>query len=776
VEGSDGLLYGTAYHGGTNNAGVVFRLNKDGTGYKALHSFRSDCFDGQNPQAELVEGSDGGLYGTTSTGGAYGAGTVFRLTKDGTSYGVLHSFGSSPNDGQNPWAPLLQGSDGALYGTTFVGGTNTSDYWEGWGTVFKLNPDGTRYRVLHNFGNGAGDGKTPEGGVTQGSDGALYGTTAGGGTNTYSSACGCSLGTVFRLNKDGSNYSVLLGFPGYGFAGFDFFAADWGARGTRLLQGDDGSLYGARATGGSETNSLGTVFKLNRDGSGYTALHEFIWGGTDGVVAEGLLLGSDGLLYGTTAAGGGAGWGTLFSLGQDGTNYSQLRSFARASPDGRSTYAGLIQGPDGAFYGATFAGGTSGSGTVFRLSQDGAGYSILHSLSAGEGSNPQGGLLAGGDGMLYGTTTSGGAAGGGAVFKLNPDGTGYSILHHFDTNGGDGNFPIGGMVEGRDGALYGTTLKGGSKGTGTVFKLSKDGSGYSILYNFVGNTNGDGAFPNGGVIEATNGVLYGTTGGGGTNNQGTVFSLSRDGSDYSLLHLFGMSTGDGAGPTAGPVQASDGVLYGVTGGGGTNRSYNGSTPGTVFALNTDGSGYRVIHSFDATNGAGPWAGLVEGADGALYGTTPLGGSNDVGVVFKLNKDGRGYSVLHHFGSSGADGICVFNDATSNGDGQSPFSGLARGSDGAFYGTTDSGGDLGFGTVFKIWPPQTPDLIGATDGLDGVLVTFAGISGYVYQVLRSADLISWLVLTNITMPTGGVYTYIDNTPVFPAAYYRAAWLQ
>jgi uncharacterized repeat protein (TIGR03803 family) len=739
VEGSDGALYGTTQYGGAYNAGVVFRVNKDGTGYGVLYRFGGGA-DGANPQSGLVEAGSGALYGTTPSGGDYGWGTVFRLNKDSTGYGVLHTFGGSATDGQQPRASLIRGSDGVLYGTTAFGGAYTNLFGEGAGTVFKLNPDGTGYTVLYNFGNGAADGAAPSAALVEGTDAALYGTTSSGG--------GYGFGTVFRSSRDGSNYTTLASFPPLGLG--DGPSA-W------LVQGSNGALYGTRPFGGSSSNAVGSVFKLNTDGSGYSVLHDFIPGGTDGTQpAAALVEGSDGALYGTTQYGGADGSGTLFSLNKDGSIYNQLRSFRRVGPDSQGTYAGLVQGPDGAFYGTTYRGGTNGSGTVFKLNGDGSSYRIVQSFDGGQGASPYGGLLVGSDGILYGTASGGGPEGGGTVFKLSTDGTGYSLLHGFSYVGGEGNFPVTALIEGSDGALYGTTLGGGTNNAGTVFKLGKDGGSYGVLYSFLG-TNGDGQGPNCVLLEATNGALYGTTWLGGSNNAGTVFRLERDGTGYAVLHRFRITPGDGLNPFAGLVQGSDGALYGTTESGGTNGG-----AGTVFKLNPDGSGYRVIHSFNGRNGRSPEASLTEGWDGALYGTTSGGGSNNLGTVFRLNKDGTAYTVLYDFPNNGADG-------------QSPFSNLVLGTDGAFYGTTDAGGEFGWGTVFKVWPPETPDLISATNGPAGIYVSLAGVSGSLYQVLRSPDLINWSVLTNVFMPSGGIYTHIDKAPPFPSGYYLAAWL-
>jgi len=343
IQADDGALYGTTLQGGLSNAGVIFRLNTDGTGATVLHTFGVATGDGQSPMP-LVQGSDGALYGTTSIGGTNKTGTIYRINKNGTGYQVVHDFGRAAADGANPQAGLVEGRDGFLYGTTFFGGSN------GRGTVYKLNKAGDGYLILRNFGIGGGDGVNPDTALLQGGDGALYGTTFFGGTN--------DAGAIFRLNTNGSSYVVLHSFSGLNGDGHNPDAA--------LMQGSDAALYGTTYSGGS--NNAGSIFKLNTDGSGYTVLHAFTAAGGDGQKPlSALLEAQNGLLYGTTYLGGSSGAGTVFKLNRDGTGYAVLRSFDSANADGRNPRASLVQGSDLALYGTTWNGGESGFGTVFRF-------------------------------------------------------------------------------------------------------------------------------------------------------------------------------------------------------------------------------------------------------------------------------------------------------------------------------------------------------------------------------------------------------------------------
>ena len=342
LEGSDGALYGTAEGGGINESGIVFMINKDGTGYTVLKYFDAGSGEGMDPRAALIEGSDGALYGTTAFGGSNNRGTAYTLNKDGTGYAVLVNFGSEPSDGLVPNSGLLEGSDAVLYGTTLSGGSH------GNGTLFTVNKDGTGYAVLKNFGDFPGDGTAPYGSVIEGSDGALYGTTYWGGFNGE--------GTVYTMNKDGSGYAILLSNDSEPFDGMNPHAA--------VVEGSDGALYGTTLTG---EEIEGIAFKVNRDGMGYQILHRF--NDFDGAILyAGVVEGSDNALYGTTALGGPGHGGTVYKVSKDGSSFLTLHGFPAFAGDGREPDATVVFGSDGALYGTTVRGGSSEDGVVFRLS------------------------------------------------------------------------------------------------------------------------------------------------------------------------------------------------------------------------------------------------------------------------------------------------------------------------------------------------------------------------------------------------------------------------
>lgn len=239
---------------------------------------------------------------------------------------------------------------------------------------------------------------------------------------------------------------------------------------------------------------------------------------------------------------------------------------------------------------------------------------VLHTFDpvAGDGASPYSPVIQGRDGLLYGTAWDGGSRAAGRVFRLKPDGSSFGSLHDF-TNRPDGAAPVAGVIQGTDGALYGATFSGGMTSDGTVFRIGTNGSGYAILWSFTNSP--DGADPDGDLVQGADGALYGTTRIGGSASAGTIFKIMPDGSGYTILHSF-TNVPDGATPFAGLLQAADGRLYGTTSGG-------GSSGGTIFTLDTNGGSYSVLHKFSfLPDGDSPEAALMQASDGFLLWNHP----------------------------------------------------------------------------------------------------------------------------------------------------------
>jgi uncharacterized repeat protein (TIGR03803 family) len=382
---------------------------------------------------------------------------------------TLYSFCTAADcpDGENVYAGLVQGVDGNLYGTTYRGGAY------GGGTAFKISTSGS-LTTLYNFcaAGGCADGQFVYAGLTQASGGSFYGITQGGGANSY--------GTVFTMTPAGVLTTI------HNFCS-QASCADGGYPYAGLFQASNGMFYGTTYIGGG-SNSQGTVFQITSGGT-LTGLYNFCKGTEcpDGSSAiGGVIQGSDGNFYGATYAGAGAGWtqglgnaGTVFKI-TPGGSLTTLYSFCPASgcPGGYGPRAPLVQGSDGNFYGTTFQSGApyGDFGTIFKITPSGSLttlYSFCALIGCTDGANPDAPLIQATDGNFYGTTQFGGAYNGGTVFQITPEGT-LTTLYSFCAQPGctDGQAPYAGLLEGSDGNLYGTTYQGGAAGMGTIFKLS----------------------------------------------------------------------------------------------------------------------------------------------------------------------------------------------------------------------------------------------------------------------------------------------------------------
>lgn len=359
-------------------------------------------------------------------------------------------------------------------------------------------------------------------------------------------------------------------------------------------------------------------------------------------------------------------------------------------------HTSLIQGFDGNLYGTTSGGGsytscrTSGCGTLFGVTTSGN-ITKVFGFNFTNGASPQGGLIEVANGTFFGTTSAGslgGTGGGGSVFELTSTGK-LVTIHAFcsQANCSDGDAPDSGLIRATNGYFYGTTCNGGTSNSGTIYRISPAGT-FTVLHSFNGL---DGSCPYGPLIQASNGKLYGAASGGGANQFGTLFTLTLDGT-LTLLHTFNGPPSDGSFPQGGMAQASDGNLYGTTllGGDCPAATYGGC--GTIFRLTPSGA-ITTVYNFclggdPCADGEGPGDGLVVGSDNNLYGSTGFGGTvSNAGTIFSFALNGT-LTTLHSFDNTYTDG-------------KYPLTTLLQGTDGKFYGTAEEGGAKGKGTLFSL---------------------------------------------------------------------------
>lgn len=714
---------------------------------------------GNYPYGDLVQGSEGNYFGTTEQGGAFGQGTVFRVTPAGFLTTLVSFTGNSGNiRGSNPRGGLEKGVDGNFYGTTTNGGTN------GFGTIFKISPAGALTTLVDFTGNsGSSPGSYPFGKLLLGSDGNFYGTTILGGFPRF--------GTVFKMTPVGELTTLVEFTNGTLIDGKSIKGSS--PRGA-LVQTSNGSFYG---TTSDEGNNLfddpeapiqgnGTIFEIQIDDStgeaSFQTLVEFtgITGLNRGRAPLARLVeGPGGMLFGTTRAGGTKDRGTIFSVNTNGDSGDQLLTslwyFNRIS-DGVHPRSSLIPAGDGVatnFYGTT-------SSTVFKISTDGttAGTTrpqTLVSLTGTGGSNPgsfiRGSLIRGSDGSFYGTSLYGGANERGTMFKIRTDGTELGTSHQtlVEFGGGIdvGLSPLAGMVLGSDSNFYGTTLLGGTGNLGTVYRMTPGGV-VTTLANLNFTTHSSWS-PHAGLVEDSAGNFYGTT---RSESPGTIYKITPTGDLTTLENLAGTGIDPLAALVQGPDENGKRVFYGTTQYGGTTDN------GIVFKMSTDSTGTTLTTLVNFTGNVGPALGnqpraaLVLGSDGNFYGTTQGGGVSNKGTIFMMTPSGvlttlvdltgvsgarpvaaltkasdeNGRQVFYgttRFGGTSDDGTAFkmstdgtpepagttlttlvnFTDTVGPSLGSQPRAALTRGSDGNFYGTTYLGGTQNFGTVFKMTP-------------------------------------------------------------------------
>lgn len=699
VQGSDGNLYGTTRRGGASSCGTFFKVTTSGT-LTTLLDFTglSGAAKGRSPRGELIALADGNFYGVTNAGGAADLGTVFRVTPAGALTTLAEFSGTTGTvRGALPDAALVQGSDGNLYGSTT--GTANLPY----GTLFRLSTSGTFTHLLDFTGaSGSNRGSTPNAALIQGADGFLYGTTSTGGAISAGTLFRLSLsGTLTTLadfSGTGSSSklrviaaSLTQGPNGdfYGLAQrggandlgsafritpagvlttlFDFTGTGGNAPGSQpsipFTYGSDGNFY--LALNNTSDTTFGDVVRMTPAGA-LTRLVQFTGAGsTLGKYLSGKLTqGNDGNFYGVTESGG-PGAGTVFKMTPSGTVTTLVQFNAI---NGYSPEAGLTLGNDGNFYGTTIAGGATGYGNIFKITSGGALTNLVDftgPAGLNKGTAPRGELVQGSDGNFYGTTFSGGSNNLGTIFKVTPSGTLTTLAEFTGTTGAKkGSNPSGPMVQGSDGNFYGTTQAGGTSDAGTLFQITQGGT-FTTLMEFSA---GASAAPASGLIRAADGNLWGTTYG----PDGSIFRIvlpgaptvafSRATTGFDTATIEAQVNARGTPTTAVLEYGSDGITFpnsvtlasSLTGlqtrlaGTTVSGLASGSTyTGRLRATSAAGSAVSSTFTFGTlalpTTVVAPADGIT-GTSAVFHGVVNAQGS-DTAAVFEWGTDGNTFSKV-----------------------------------------------------------------------------------------------------------------------------------
>ena len=778
--GKDGNLYGTTTEGGAYaRCGTIFRITPSGT-LTTLVQFNGA--NGDVSVGPLLQGRDGNFYGTTTGGGSNFYGTVFKLTPSG-KFTTLASFNVY---NCSPMGTLAQDAQGNIYGASAGNYGPNEDYSqpETGGSVFKVSPTGvvTTLYSFSIFASGFQYGNHPQGGVTMGNDGNLYGTTPYGGTGGNGKYPD---GTLFKITPAGV-LTTLVSFNYYGNGAAPF---------NPLIKDANGNFYGTTNEGGPKSSSsspaTGTIFEATPTGS-LTTLYTFSHNHPN---CE-LMLDPAGNLYGTTTLGGTANEGTAFKLSAGGT-LNTLFNFNAAS--GIQPSGGLVEDASGNLYGTTFNLGSApgtmfrgnngastpaapyAEGGVFKLAPGGM-FTELATFFENGGANPDARLLQASDGNFYGTTTNGTLSSpmgtpstAGTVFRYAPN-SGVTPLAVFDAT--TGSFPEAALIQGSDGNLYGTTFGlnvfAGSY-PGSVYKLTLGGVLSPVYVSTSFSSTAE-------LIEGAPDVFYGTFQGNPAATDGGVFQVSSSGA-FSTVGIFPEDSSQGSFPVAGLIFGSDGNLYGTAEDGGPSDS------GSIFRISPSAQDESItaLGFFSATSGGNPNSTLVPGPDGDFYGTTYQGNSFEFTPdqptatpvpVGPLNGSGADSGLLAsggNFYGTNENSILEITPAgvvttlytffTADGDPVKP-SGLIQGTDGAFYGTTYSGGTTGsYGSVFRFNSTSTESFTFASASTVPIASPSYTISGSALSVTLDFVPATGTVLTVINttgnVPIQGVFTNLPD---------------
>ncbi len=733
---SDGNLYGTALGEGF---GTIYKTTLSGD-INVLVRFTgtSGPAKGRKPDAGVVSDSSGALWGTTSAGGAADLGTVFKVDLNTGALTTLVEFNGT--NGSTPEAELVSDGNGFFWGTTYTGGALDN------GTIFKINTHTGTFTTFAEFTgtSGALKGSAPFAALVNDGNGYLWGaTTAGGGANC---------GTIFKINSSTGAFTTVTELIGTSAA---------------LVSDGNGFFWGTTFSGGA--NNSGTIFKIDANTGAVTTVFEF--DNTNGGGPRGKLLSDgNGSFWGTTS--NSFNPGTVFKYNIATGILTVPIVFGIFS--GQAPLSGLISDGNGSFWGTTSTGFYI-SGSIFKLNaQTGALTAEFPLRPKPNGDNPAAGLVSDGNGFLWGTGNPYSQARNepyGTAFKVNPStGALVGVVKFAYPNTADGLFPGAPLYNDGNGFLWGTTSQGGdpSLGYGTVFKLEASTGVLTTLVKFTGTSGAAKGRSGGGpLLDGGDGFLWGTTSAGGAGDFGTVYKIDPHTGAFMTVVEFSGKTGNAKGSSPGIFYSDgNGWLWGTTGGGGAQNM------GTIFKLSANTAALTTLIEFTGTSGlakgSSPTGALVDDGNGFLWGTTFQGGAANVGTIFKLNtstsalttiaeftgasgpisgyypqcnlvNDGHGTLWGMTYGSGGDYGsiftittngvfsnVLSFTGTSGNVPGARPRAGgLLRYADGNFYGATSDNELSGaYGRIFRLRFGPTP----ATQPATPITATSATLRG------------------------------------------------
>jgi uncharacterized repeat protein (TIGR03803 family) len=702
-------FYGTTSEGGNYNAGVVFKTDDGGNNLHVVYTAVST--EGKAPCPELCETGDGKIYGITTSGGKYGAGVIFQWDPATNAYIKKFDF-TGKETGYSPLGSMMLADNGKMYGTTSDGGT----YYNG--VLFEWDLSSDTYTKKFEFDGQ--NGRSPWSSLIQAKNGKLYGMTCQGGS--YNN------GVIFEWDIDKDTLITKIDLNGTDRGGYPSNSS--------LMQASNGILYGMTFFGGNK--NFGILFEWDPETNIFTKRVDF--NGTEkGVSPQGSLIqAANGKLYGMVTFGGKYDKGVLFEYDIETNTFTKKYDYSEGL-NGFCPHGTLMQADNGKLYGMASNGGEYGYGVLFEWNLSTDTYTKIFDFDgAGTGRHLIGTLLQAKNGRLYGTTCYGGTRDQGVLFEWDLLTEKFKKKFDFDASENGRNF-TGSLIRANNGMLYGMSLHGGIYDQGTLFELNPATDTYTKKYDFDGLENGK--LPYGSMVQASNGKLYGLTSQGGLNGLGILFEWNPLTDTYTKKLDFNYS--NGANPRGSLLSSGNGKLYGMTLQGGNfgagvlfewdpvtdtygkeldfNQTENGGYPlgslceastGMLYGMTYDGDISVVLFEWDPErnvfhkrlNFPGPNVGELLGSqmqscNGKLYGMVNRGGTSQLGVLFEWDLNADTCSKIISFSGSQ--------------NGSSPSGSLTQGSDGKLYGMTMSGGIHEQGILFA-WEPSADTIHKITD--------------------------------------------------------------
>jgi uncharacterized repeat protein (TIGR03803 family) len=635
-----GMLYGTTQSGGTNNLGVLYKLDPTTNTYTIMHHFTKAT--GANPLSALMVASSGKLYGTTRFGGTNDFGVIFEYDLSNSVYTKKADFASST--GYSTSGALCQAANGLLYGVNNIGALGT------FGTLFEFNPTTNALAVKYIF-NSANtiNGRFPNGGLTAIGN-RLWGAASAGGAN--------SAGTIFTYTISNNSFAKR----------FDFTTATSGSGPVGQYVFHNGKIYGTASYGGA--NSDGTLFEFDTTTNTFLKLLDFSNTTSGRLPSAGLMMAANNKMYGITRQGGTSDLGVVYELNPVGNLFTVKAQITTAI--GSNSIVPFTQ-YNNKLIANTNLGGVAAGGTIFSYDTTTFALAKLIDFGKSEAANPHSGFIITSTGRYIGTTAEGGTTNNGTLIEYLPATNTITVLHNF-LGGSAGATPKGNVLEAPNGKLYGVTTEGGANGLGVIFEFTPS-TNVTLIRKDLGGGVGDGPLAD--LIYSTGTKLIGMGYQNGLVSNGTVFEYDYSANTVTLKYNMPFATGDN--PSGTPIRLNTGIMYGATTSGGANFG------GVVYEYNTSTNVYTKRYDFDITQGYISTAALMLASNGKFYGTTEAGGANGFGIIFEYVAGATSITKLYDF---------------TNANGKASRGKMVEGSNGKLYGLTREGGASGLGVLYE----------------------------------------------------------------------------